>query len=246
MRGASEKSEISKVMDDHEQTEMFARAISLSLESLDAAVEDIAEYYHETLVNLLAEGAKEGQGRSHISDQKLFALVQSVFVHLGAARDYYGAFLGAKFSLNGSQNHSMSMGVFLSKYRQDRHGSDQLLEWMIQHGYVSRKGNRLEIDGWMKESNNLRKLFIHRRPYGTLFAERFGTLHAVDRKIGLFRYFRPVAIDGNTDKDIFDVIIEHYKRTTHMLFAAAEMSGNDTSMIHITGDDIIDFKVVRE
>ena len=52
--------EIAKVLDDQEPVEALARYISLSLRSMDISVEQIAEHYHEQLVNHMVAGRVDG------------------------------------------------------------------------------------------------------------------------------------------------------------------------------------------
>ncbi|WP_202379384.1 hypothetical protein [Mesorhizobium sp. 131-2-5] len=53
--------EIAKALDDQHPVEALASYVSLSLRSMDISVEQIAEHYHEQLVNHMAPGASTGK-----------------------------------------------------------------------------------------------------------------------------------------------------------------------------------------
>lgn len=67
------------LLDDRTEEERLARSISLSLRSMDISVEQIAEFYFEQLVNLMAAGSIRGQRSGGPQDQTLFAHVHSFF-----------------------------------------------------------------------------------------------------------------------------------------------------------------------
>lgn len=53
--------EVAALLDEKTEEERLARSISLSLRSMDISVEQIAEFYHEQLVNLMSSGTLTGK-----------------------------------------------------------------------------------------------------------------------------------------------------------------------------------------
>lgn len=53
--------QIAAILDDHSEEERLARSISLSLRNMDLAMEQIAEFYYEKLVNHMESGVLDGR-----------------------------------------------------------------------------------------------------------------------------------------------------------------------------------------
>jgi hypothetical protein len=136
------------------------------------------------------------------------------------------------------------MARLVAELRGANPGKDKsaLLALAIDKGYVAPKespSTKWQIAGWMEEMTDLRNEFVHRRTYGLKQAERRGQILPVDAASGLYRYTRPLVWAGTTS-DVYDVIVSHYKKMNALLFESAQKSGYDTSMPHITDNDIIE------
>lgn len=238
--------QIASIFDDRSDEERLALSISLSLRSMDISVEQIAEFYHEQLVDLLAAGFTDGQQSSGSQDQTLFSHVHSFFLHLGAARDYLAALVAARIGKDPSRIDSMARLV--DALRPRHFGSDALLDLLVTRKYIvptPKNLNRREMSGWLHDASVLRNQFVHSRPYGARFIERFGRVTAVAPKSGLYRYTRPILIGNNASGDVLDVVVHHYKRATALFQDLAEASGSDTSMLTLTDKDLRSVHVKR-
>ena len=237
---------IADLLDDRAEEERLAQSISLSLRSMDISIEQVAEYHNEQLVNLLASGKTNGERVATTLDETLFAHVHSFFMHFGAARDYFGALIASR--IGKSPQRFDSMAKLVDALRPEHFSFDKLLELLRSRKFIqpsAKNSNRWEMYGWLKEASELRNEFVHRRPYGSKFMERAGCAVSVRPEFGLFRYFRPIVIDGNAERDVLDVVTAHYKAATTMFQDAAEVSGYDASILTLTDKDVISMKVTR-
>lgn len=236
--------QVGAIFDDRTEEERLALSISLSLRSMDISVEQIAEFYHEQLVDLMAAGLTDGRHAGGSQDQTLFSHVHSFFLHLGAARDYLAALVAARLSKDPSKVDSM--GRLVDMLRPKHFGSDALLDLLADRKYIDpipEKPNRRQMSGWLQDVSALRNQFVHSRPYGSRYVESFGRIVAVAPEAGLYRYKRPVVIENNADADALDVVAYHYKCATGLFQDLAEASGSDTSMLRLTDKDIISVDV---
>lgn len=240
------KEEIAELLDEKSEEERLARSISLSLRSMDINIEQIAEFYHEQLVNLMSAGLLKGQRSGGSQDQTLFAHVHSFFLHLGAARDYLGAFIAMRIGQDPKEIDSMAGLIRVLK--QEHLGTDKLLDLLHAKGFVrpsTQNTKKWEAAGWLKQASDLRNQFVHQRPYGSRHAERFGWAVAVSEENGIFRYYRPIVDKDAVERDVLDVIAEHYKNCTAFFYEMAAQSGKDTSMLHLSKEDIISLKMTK-
>ena len=231
--------QIDAILDDHSEPERLARSIALSLRNLDTSVSEVASFYHEELINLLAAGSVGGNRHASMRDQSLYALVHSFFLHLGSARDYLSAFVALQLGMDMTKTDSMARLVDALR-GPDTSGSP-ILHLLASKGYVQPKtapSTKLEVAGWLDEVTDLRNEFTHRRTYGQKMAEGMGHLRPLDASVGLFRYFRPISWKA-VDQDVFDVMISHYEKINELFFAAAGLSGYDMSILRITDEDVI-------
>lgn len=238
--------EIAALLDDKTEEERLARSISLSLRSMDISVEQIAEFYHEQLVNLMSSGTLKGQRSATSQDQTLFAHVHSFFLHLGAARDYLGAFIAARIGENPKDVDSMA--GLLRVLKPQHFGNDKLLDLLLAKGFVCpspQNPAKWESAGWLKDASGLRNQFVHRRPYGSRHVERFGRAVAISESKGIFRYYRPIVVGDIVENDVLDVIAGHYRNCTGLFYEMAQVSGKDISMFRLTDDDIISINTVK-
>lgn len=241
-------SKIAVILDDRTVEERLAQAISLSLRSMDLAVEQIAEHYNEQLVNKMYAGDVAGQRSSNTMDQSLFAHVHAFFLQLGSARDYLAAFISNRLGMNASHGKVDTMNALKSKLRSQHAGLEPILDllikkkWLVPH---ASEPDRWATSGWLKEITNLRNEIVHRRPYGSVYAERFGWAFPVRAELGLYRYFRPIEIKGQPKRDLLEVICYHYRACTGLFFEAAIASGLDGNMITLTDKDVVSLKVTR-
>lgn len=231
---------VGELLDGRTREEALAKSISLSLRSMDISIEQIAEFYNEQVVNLTAAGRLSGQRSSASLDQTLFSHVHSFFLHLGAARDYLGAYIALKLGLDSEKTDDMAR--LISKLRSSSFGSEPVLDLLRNKGFLTPKPNSSEkwqVAGWLKDASEMRKQFVHKRPYGLRFSEGFGWLVPVAAEAGIYRYYRPVHSVEGKDRDVLDVIVDHYKNCTALFQDAAEISGQDTAMLTLTDADII-------
>jgi len=237
---------IAALLDNRTEAERLAQSISLCLRSVDISVGRIAEFYHEQLIDLMASGALNGQRRATTLDQSLYAHVHSFFMHLGAARDYLAAFIALGIGKNPDRIDSLARLVEI--IRSQHFASSPLLQQALTKGFLAvsaTKSHRWETAGWLREVSDLRNQFIHKRPYGEKFFERAGFAQAVDSDEGVYRYFRPIIVGADPNRDLLDIIGHHYRQSITFFQDAADGSGLDAAIETITDRDIISFEVHR-
>jgi hypothetical protein len=238
------KEEIAKALDNQDPVEALARYISLSLQSMDISVEKIAEHYHEQLVNHMAAGHVDGERSANTLSQTLCAHVHSFFLHLGAARDYLGSLIAHRIGFDHTKIDSMAR--LTGEIRQATLPNDAILDLLFAGGDIAahpRKPGKFAVAGWMQEVTSIRNELVHQRPYGSKFNERCGWVVPTQKKAGLYRYFRPLDMNGSAEQDVFDVLHHHYERCTDLMHKAAKASGNNAAMIHITDEDLISLEI---
>lgn len=237
---------LSTILDDQTLEERLAQAISLSLRSMDLAVEAIAEHYHEQLVNRMYAGQVEGQRSSNTMNQNLFANIHAFFLQLGSARDYLAAFVASRLGMDSGHGKVDTMNALKGKLRAQHSGGDKILDQLTAKGFLlPQDGNpdRWEIAGWLKDITDLRNEIVHRRPYGSVHAERFGYAMPLRPDLGLYRYFRPIQLKDQSEHDLLDLICTHYRTCAGLFFDAANLSGLDANMMTFTDKDIVSLKV---
>jgi hypothetical protein len=238
--------DVSNIMDNRTPTEASAKYISLSLRSMDTCVEQIADFYNEQLVNLTMKITGPILPTNYIMSQNLFAHVHSYFLHLGTARDNLATFIAIKLSLDPNQVDDMTR--LIEKLRDNHFANDPILTGMRNSGFLVRRPNttdKWDVGGWLKEVNTLRNRFVHRQPYGSRLLESTGTIKAIDKDAGLYRYFQPIHKDDNFDTDLLDEILRHYRECTKWFHDAAKASGENTAMQTITSRDIISISITH-
>jgi hypothetical protein len=236
--------EIAKTFDNRDTVEALARHISFSFRSMDISVEKIAEHYHEQLVNHMAAGHTKGEKSTNMLSLTLYAHVHSFFLHLGAARDYLGALIAHRIGLDVSKIDSMAR--LTEKLSGATPLNDPLLELLVAGGDIathSNKPGKFVFAGWMKEATDIRNEFVHKRPYGSKYNEIFGWIIPTQTEAGHYRYFHPLDLNGNAQRDVFDMLHYHYSRCTTLLYRAAEKSGYNVAMLHITDSDVISVNI---
>ncbi|PLP59008.1 hypothetical protein CYK37_10915 [Mesorhizobium loti] len=231
--------QIEAILDAQSEPERLARSISLSLRNLDTSVAEISAFYHNELTSFLAVGKVNGSRSSSMRDQTLYALVHSFFLHLGSARDYLAAFTALELGMDTTKTDSMAR--LIEALRGPDTSGSPILQLLASKGYIRPRANpsaKWEAAGWLSEVTDIRNEFTHRRTYGQTTVEQMGHVRLIDAEVGLYRYFRPI-LWKTSDNDVFDVIINHYESVNELFFSAAELSGHDTSIIHINDNDII-------
>jgi len=164
-------------------------------------------------------------------------------MHLGAAKDYLASLCALRIGKDTQKVDSLARLVDV--IRSENFESENLLKLFHTRGYFGPKltsSTKFEIIGWMKEVTELRNEFMHRRPYGDRFAEQMGFAEPADRSAGVFLYVRPIVI-ANTEDDVQNVVLRHYREMTELCYVAAITSGMDSSMLTLCKDDIISFKI---
>jgi hypothetical protein len=238
---------IAALLDDRTEPERLAQSISLSLRSADISIEQIAEYYHEQLVDSMASGSLSGQRRASTLDQTLFAHVHSFFMHLGAARDYLAAFIAT--GLGKDPVKVDSLGRLVKILRSPHFAASPILQLMRSRGFLAPSAagaHKWEVSGWLQIVTSLRNEFVHMRPYGSKSLERMGYAVAVNIEQGIYRYTRPIVINGDADNDLLDVVTSHYRYATAFFQDAANIAGQDTSILSLTDKDIISLQMTKE
>ncbi|WP_157764502.1 hypothetical protein [Rhodobacter sp. CZR27] len=231
---------IAEILDEKGPVEALADYISLSLRAMDISVEEIAEHYHEQLVNHMAAGRVDAERSADTLSKTLYAHVHSFFLHLGAARDYLAALVACRVSLDPAKTDSMAKLV--DKLQQERLPDDALLNLLFSSENIAahaHKKGKYSTAGWIKEVTDIRNELIHRRPYGSRFVERWGCAIPSQENAGLFRYYRPMRLNASAEHDVFDVLHRHYARCADLFYRAAKASGYNTAMMHITDKDVI-------
>ncbi|WP_440410639.1 hypothetical protein [Neorhizobium petrolearium] len=235
---------VAAVLDEQDADERLALFISLSLRGMDISVEQIGEFYNENLVNGLAEGKFVEEHSSTTLDQVLFSHVHSFFMHAGAARDYLGALIAFRVGMDDRKD---DFARFIGELRTHHLGSDPMLDFIHSQGLIAKSTTKLdkfETSGWLKDLSVLRKTFIHKRPFGSKFLERFGALKSLRADFPLYRYYRPVVTGSNSgETDVFDLIISQYRSMNALFHQLAYLTGSDTSVGTITDADIITARV---
>lgn len=245
---SADVSKLGSILDDRSAKERLAQAISLSLRAMDLAVEQIAEHYFEQLVNMMYKGDVEGQRVSNTMAQQLFAHVHSFFIQLGSARDYLAAFIADRLDMDTGRGRVDSMDKLRKALRNQHLGREPILDLLIRRNWLAPKegaSNTWELVGWLRQISKLRNQLVHGRPYGSVFAEKTGWVIPVRSDLRLYRYWRPIEIDGNSEHDLLDVIGFHYRTCAELFWGAAKLSGLDTAMITLSDKDIVSFKIER-
>jgi hypothetical protein len=244
----ADHTKVATILDDRTVEERLAQAISLSLRSVDHSVEQIAEHYNEQLVNKMYAGAVDGQRSSNTMDQNLFAHVHAFFLQIGAARDYLAALMASRLGMDASHGKVDTMNALKSKLRGQHAGREPILDLLIKKDWLVLSADspgRWMTSGWLKEITDLRNEIVHRRPYGSVYSERFGWAMPLRAELGLYRYYRPIEIEGQPERDLLDVICSHYQTCTGLFFEAANASGLNGSMMTLTDKDIISLKEIH-
>ena len=230
--------EVIRLLDQAEPVEALARYMSLSLRSMDISVEQIAEHYHEQLLNHMAAGRMKGELYENTQSQTLLAHIHSFFLHLGAARDYLGTLVALRVGLDPKKVDSMARLV--DQLRPSSLPKDSILDLLFSSGNFGVDGqnpHKFALSGWMDRVTSVRNLLVHKRPYGSKLIERFGRAVEVQDSAGFFRYFRPLDLEGGYEQDILDFIHSHYVRCNDLFDRAAVASGYNYAMIHFTEED---------
>lgn len=233
--------EIFQVIDDCTIEERLAQAISLSLRSMDFSMQQIVDFYHEQLVNILHKADRREHRFSTTMDQALFSHVHAFFLQIGAARDYLAAFIANRLKMDASHGRIDTLRALKNELRECHLGKEPILDLIIRKGFLIRNPENPQkwvTGGWLKDMTDLRNQIVHRRPYGSVQSERFGWIIAQNEQLGLYRYFRPIEIDKAADRDLLDFLSVHYMICCEFFFEAANLARLDTSILHITDDDL--------
>ncbi|MCM2475676.1 hypothetical protein HGO38_19560 [Rhizobium sp. CG5] len=236
--------ELAAIIDDQQPDERLAQFIALSLRGMDISVEEIAAFYHEQLVDLMATDRLENDRVSGTLDQVLNTHVHSFFMHAGAARDYLGSFIALKVGEDPGKIDSFKS---LCKKLRTRHlDADPMLAELITRGLIkeSKQKGQWQTGDWMWDLTELRNTFTHRRPYGSRHAEHSGMAVQLSAAGQFYRYRRP--FETNAGEDILDLIVRQYQRVIKLFHCLAEISGLNSDMPVITDDDIIEVRMSNE
>ncbi|MGR9422156.1 hypothetical protein [Rhizobium leguminosarum] len=233
------REDVAAILDDQEPDEKLAQFIALSLRGLDIGIEEISTFYHEQLVDLMADGKLNGERTSGTLDHMLYAHVHSFFLHAGAARDYLGSLIAFRL---GEDANVDSLTLLCKKLRSRHIGSDSLLDVLFDQGLVaeSKQKGMWVSAGWMKELSELRNLFTHRRPYGSLSCEHWGSAFSLSDTRQLYRYRRP--FDIYAGDDILDLVVRQYRQIIQLFHLLANVSGFNTDIQVLTDEDIVDIR----
>jgi hypothetical protein len=234
---------VAAILDDCSVDEILSRSISLSLRNIDINIEQITEFYHENLINIMADGRISGWRFGSAQDHNLFAHVHSFFLHFGAARDYLAALIARRI---GASARIEGMARLLEMLRAKHFGIDPLLDELASRNFIQPSLNnphRWELSNWLKAASDQRNQFVHKRPFGARHVERFGVAKEIERRIGLYRYEWLALLKNNDERDVLDVVLEHYRQIVSLFWDMAKISGHDTAMQILKREDIISIKI---
>ena len=126
-------------------------------------------------------------------------------------------------------------------------GRDAMLDILLTRKLLVKNSERdgWSRSGWLRSASDIRDQFVHRRPYGLLFPEGSGRVVPVAPGMSLFRYERPFIFSDGQKADVLGIIAWYYQHISSLFSAAADASGYDQEIIHITGKDIISMEVKR-
>jgi len=233
------------LLDAAGEAERLARLISLSLRNLDTSVEHVADFYHDELINQLADRNADGRRSGTTRDVFLYGHVHAFFLHLGAVRDYFAAFVADKLGMDCHKVDSMARLV--DKIRAPHVEASPLLQIMKQLGCIVPEGDpstKWRAAGWLETASDLRNEFVHRRAYGQSTVEQMGCIRPCDALTGLYRYYRPIALPSG-EADLFDVVHQNYAAMIHLLHAAAKASGHNAAIPELDRNGVTSLKVTR-
>jgi len=233
------REKLARLLDNRSEAERRAHSLSLSLRNMDIAIENVAEFYNEQLVNSMAIGHLYGPASTSL-DNTLYAHVHSFFMHLGAARDYLGSLIALRIGKD--PNKIDSMVKLIKVLRTGDLSSDAVLAQLAVKGYVQYNPasiDKVETAGWLKDVTGLRNEFMHHRPYGSKFVECRGFTQAIDEGSGLYRYVRPILNSDGTENDALDLMVHHYITSSTFFLGCAKQAGYDTAMLTLSDKDII-------
>lgn len=233
------RDEVGLVLDGGDREEALAGSISLSLRNMDVNIEGICEIYCEELVNIISSGANEGLLFGGHQESNLHAHIHAFFLHLGAARDYLGAFIAHRLGLPEGVDDFPHL---LRNIRPEHISSNQLLRYLQTNQCIAvNASNKVERSGWLQEVSEARRQLVHKRPYGLRFSEQFGSIKKMSEEYSIYKYVRNIAIGDGEDKDMLDFIQQNYLIMTKVFFDLASLSGMNTSIPIIAAKDIISF-----
>ena len=231
--------ELQSLYDQPRPEEAFAKSISNSLRSMDVNLMQIWELYHQQLLQQMHINKTSLEQYSTTQDQNLFAHVHSFFLHIGAARDYLGAFIAARTGF--SIDKVDSMGRLIPKLRSNHIRSDELLTLLVNKNMLQSTPSRVDrwqSCGWLKDVSELRNNLVHKNPYGSKSIEKGGTLECIDWEMGMFGYQRTIQVAGK-NFELFDVLLQHYRNCLELFQDAAEATGLDSQILTLTEKDIV-------
>jgi hypothetical protein len=192
----------------------------------------------------MVAGDINGQRSANTQAPNLIAHIHSFFVHLGAARDHLGALVAHRIGLDYKKCDSIAR--LAGELREAALSDDALLTFLFETGCISanpKKPGGYVVAGWMENVTAIRNELVHKRPYGSKYAERFGCVVPAQKDAGIYRYVRSLHLNASAGQDVLDVIQYHYARCTDLFYKAAKASGGDASMWHLTDKDVISFEI---
>ena len=181
-------------------------------------------------------------------DQNLFAHVHAFFLQLGSARDHLAALIANRLGMDASHGKVDTLSALRRELRASHAGTEPMLDLLIDRQWLIPQpdsSDRWTTAGWLKEVTDLRNEIVHRRPYGSIYAERCGWSVPLHPELGFFRYSRPIKIKGSLECDLLDVLCDHYRTCTKLFFDAAKLSGLRSEMPKLTDKDIVSVKVMN-
>jgi hypothetical protein len=236
--------ERNKAADAATSEERYITAVSDSLRSMDICLGAICNFYHDQTISGMRSGKKPTERFSNLLDLPFNANVHSFFLHLGAAFGYLGALLAARCNLAESVD---DLTRFVGNLRANKLPSDPMLDIMISESLIasSEGTTKFKLHGWLASSIKVRNEFVHKRPYGSKRAEEWGWLLACGEGDLFAKYFRPMLIDGDEEKDALEVISGMYLSAMRLFERLVSASGYSAALPHFTDKDFLSFKVLE-
>ncbi len=239
---------VANVIDKYTSQERLARSISLNLRGMDVNVEQISEFYNEQLTNHLFSGkSDEVKWSDPAQDPILSVHIHSFFLHFGAARDYLGELIAHRIGAKDPKKRRLdSMEKLRRALGTISSSNDPLLDLLKTKNLVRppvAQETEWQLDGWLAEASTLRNRFVHKRPYGMLFAEGWGYVKGPSVENGLQKYVRPLISENQNLDDVFDKILSVYANLNLLFQLLAENCGLNAGIIRIHSKDIISIEI---
>jgi hypothetical protein len=104
---------------------------------------------------------------------------------------------------------------------------------------LNAENSQWQATGWLKDFAKIRNDIVHEKPFGSSRNHLMGSLLAVNKAIGLYKYvisYKPNQISGS---DIFDEVSSFFLQASILFCDIAKLSGYNSDLLTLTDEDII-------